>query len=151
MKLILRRPTERRACKTRHERSALLAAPDYTLHSTLWFALIGLKARSAVVRKYHSMCLSPATLNLREARQLEWETLGSDEEDELPSSWTGLGLPAIYLDSSETDDSPSTSSSREAALFPHFTQAHRLAAEVDHQLKQLQLVGAGCRPCLASI
>lgn len=97
------------------------------------------------------MCLSPATLNVRKARELEWETLSSDEEDELPSSWTGLGLPAMYLDSNETDDSPRTSGSTEAALFPHFTQAHRLAAEVDHQLKQLQLVGAGCRPCLASI
>lgn len=96
------------------------------------------------------MCLSPASLTLREARQLEWETLSSDEEDELPSSWTGLGLPANYLDSSESDDSLSTSGSREAALSPHFTRAHRLAAEVDHQLKQLQLVGAHCRLCIAS-
>ena len=96
------------------------------------------------------MCVSPANLSLREARQLEWETLSSDEEDELPSSWTGLGLPANYLDSSESDDSLSTSGSREAALFPHFTRAHRLTAEVDYQLKQLQLVGADCRLCIAS-
>lgn len=93
------------------------------------------------------MCVSAATLNLREARQLEWETLSSDEEDELPSSWTGLGLPVGYLDVTEATQSGSTSGSPEAELLPWFTQAQRLAAEVDHQFKQLQLVCAGLEQC----
>ena len=89
------------------------------------------------------MCVSPANLNLREARQLEWETLSSDEEDELPSSWIGLGLPVGHLDIADTELSPRSSGSVELAFFPQFSQAHRLAAEVDHQFRQLQLVGAG--------
>ena len=87
------------------------------------------------------MCVSPANLNMREARQLEWETLSSDEEDELPSSWTGLGLPVGYLDGTDNDLSPRSSGNVEVALLPHFSQAHRLAAEVDYQFRQLQLVG----------
>lgn len=90
------------------------------------------------------MCVSAATLNLREARQLEWETLSSDNEDELPSSWTGLGLPDGYLDSTEAALTRSTSDNAEAALLPWLSKAHRFAAEVDHQFKQLQLVT--CRP-----
>ena len=93
------------------------------------------------------MCVSAATLNLREARQLEWETLSSDEEDELPSSWTGLGLPDGYLDVTEAALSDSSSGSADAALLPWLSQAHRLAAEVDHQFKQLQLVCAGLEQC----
>ena len=96
------------------------------------------------------MCVSPATLNLREARQLEWETLSSDEEDDLPSSWTGLGLPVGGFESTDTDFSPKSSGSVEEALLPHFSQAHRLAAEVDHQFKQLQLVSAALRQRVAS-
>ena len=96
------------------------------------------------------MCVSPANLNLREARQLEWETLSSDEEDDLPSSWTGLGLPIGHLDSIDTDLSPRSSGSIEVAVFPRLSQAHQLAAEVDHQFRQLQLVGAGSRQCVVS-
>ena len=95
------------------------------------------------------MCVSAATLNLREARQLEWESLSSDEEDDLPSAWTGLGLPAGFLNNPEATVSPSTFGNTEVAC-PHFTQAHRLAAEVDHQFRQLQLVGAGISQCIGS-
>lgn len=94
------------------------------------------------------MCVSAATLNLREARQLEWETLSSDEEDELPSSWTGLGLPDGYLDTTEAALSGSNSGCPEAALLPWLTEAQRLAAEVHHQFQQLQLVRASLEQCI---
>lgn len=83
------------------------------------------------------MCVSAATLNLQQARKLEWRDTDSDEEDDLPSSKTFLGLP---LDGLEEEIGSQEASSPALSFSSHRSNAHRLAAEVEHQLNQLQQV-----------
>lgn len=86
------------------------------------------------------MCVSPATLNLRAARQLEWECVHSDEEDELPSAGTSLGLPMGYISDSEDAQEVSTCGVAQEPLLRSRNNIHQSTAEIDRQMMQLQLV-----------
>ncbi len=86
------------------------------------------------------MCVSAATRNLQEARKLEWESLQSDEEDELPSTRT-LGLPVGGLGEEESDSEDANFSPVSAVFVsPHRSNAHRLAAGIEHEVHQLRKV-----------
>ena len=86
------------------------------------------------------MCVSPATLNLRAARQLEWESIHPEKEDEIPSTWTGLGLPVGYKEESEDAVGVSTYANAQEPLVYHNSHEHQLTAQMDHQMRRLQLV-----------
>ena len=86
------------------------------------------------------MCVSAATLNLQAARRLEWDDQQLDEEDELPSSRTCLGLPPGCLE--DESEGLETSSYPYSVSFPPSCRSsvQRMAAEIEHQLLQLQQV-----------
>lgn len=86
------------------------------------------------------MCISAATLNLREARRLEWASAGFDEEDELPSSRNSLGLLMANLQDDSDIEAPNFSAASHATVSSHRSHAHCVAAEVQHHLSYVQQV-----------
>ncbi|DBA75864.1 TPA: hypothetical protein ACH3X1_010262 [Trebouxia sp. C0004] len=81
------------------------------------------------------MCVSAATLNLQEARRLEWATVISDDEDELPSSRTSLGLGGLEA---ETDSQePGFTPTPPASASLHRSHVHHVASEAEYQLVHL--------------
>ena len=85
------------------------------------------------------MCISAATVNLRQARSLEWASSGFDEEDELPSSRKSLGLLMGDLEDELDTEAPSFSPVSHV-VSPHRSHAHSVAAEVQHHLSHMQQV-----------
>ncbi len=86
------------------------------------------------------MCVSAATLNLQEARRLEWATLPSDEEDELPSSRTSLGLLLGDLENDTDNHEPGFTPTPPASAFPHRSHVHHVASEAEYLLGHLHKV-----------
>ena len=90
------------------------------------------------------MCISAATLNLREARRLEWASAGSDEEDKLPSSRNSLGLLLADLGDESDTEAPNFSPALHVSVSSHGSHAHFVAAEVQHHLSYMQQVVSFC-------
>ena len=88
----------------------------------------------------NQMCVSAATVSLREARRLEWASSDFDEEDELPSSRTSLGLLMADLEDELDMEAPSFSPASHASVSPHRSHAHFVAAEVQYHLSYMQQV-----------
>jgi len=86
------------------------------------------------------MCVSAATLNLQEARRLEWATVISDEEDELPSSRTSLGLLLGGLEDDTDNQKPGFTPTSPASASPHRSYVHHIASEAEYQLAHLHKV-----------
>ena len=86
------------------------------------------------------MCVSAATLNLQEARRLEWATVISDEEDELPSSRTSLGLPLGGLEDDTDNQELGFTPTPPASASPHRSYVHHVASEAEYQLVYLHKV-----------
>ena len=86
------------------------------------------------------MCVSAATLNLQEARKLEWATAISDEEDELPSSRTSLGLLLGGLEDDTDNKEPGFMPTPPASASPHHSHIHHVASETEYLLGHLHKV-----------
>ncbi len=86
------------------------------------------------------MCVSAATLNLQEARKLEWATAISDEEDELPSSRTSLGLLLGGLEDDTDNQEPGFTPVPPASVSPHRSHIHHVASEAEYLLGHLHKV-----------
>ncbi|KAA6424922.1 MAG: Nuclear-export-signal (NES)-containing polyadenylated-RNA export factor (ISS) [Trebouxia sp. A1-2] len=83
------------------------------------------------------MCVSAATFNLQEARNLEWATAISDEEDELPSSRTSLGLLSGGLEDDTDNQEPGFTPTPPASASPHRSHMHHVASEAQNQIAHL--------------
>lgn len=86
------------------------------------------------------MCVSAATFNLQEARNLEWATAISDEEDELPSSRTSLGLLSGGLEDDTDNQEPGFTPTPPASASPHRSHMHHVASEAQNQIAHLHKV-----------
>lgn len=86
------------------------------------------------------MCVSAATLNLQEARKLEWATAISDDEDELPSSRTSVGLLFAGLEDDTDDQEPGFTPKPPASASPHRSHVHHVASEAENQVAHLHKV-----------
>ncbi len=86
------------------------------------------------------MCVSAATLNLQEARNLEWATAISDEEDELPSSRTSLGLLLGGLEDDTDNPESGFTPKPPASASPHRSHIHHVASETEYLLGHLHKV-----------
>ena len=86
------------------------------------------------------MCVSAATLNLQEARKLEWATAISDEEDELPTSRTPLGLLLGGLEDDTDHQEPGLTPTPPASAPLHRSHIHHVASEAEYLLGHLHKV-----------
>ncbi|DBA95711.1 hypothetical protein WJX82_007603 [Trebouxia sp. C0006] len=90
------------------------------------------------------MCVSAATLNLQEARKLEWATAISDEEDELPTSRTPLGLLLGGLEDDTDHQKPGFTPTPPASASPHRSHIHHVASEAEYLLGHLHKAKTQC-------